>query len=165
MSRRSRSASGPTAPHLSCGGGARYDTPVGPIRLDIGYRIPGLQYPGGASFELEPALLLGHTDCDCVRYRRGILSAKARALRAHSGARSIGFLATFGGALVAGVALHANTAAFRRLAATIGNEAMGGLFDGKLVVRDVQSLSLGATSKVRIREAEVTDPEGHRVIW
>jgi outer membrane protein assembly factor BamA len=33
-------------PHLSCGPGVRYDTPVGPIRLDIGYRIPGLQYPG-----------------------------------------------------------------------------------------------------------------------
>lgn len=46
-------------PHLSCGGGARYDTPVGPIRLDIGYRIPGLQYPDGATFEQEPALLLG----------------------------------------------------------------------------------------------------------
>lgn len=29
--------------HLSAGGGLRYDTPVGPIRLDIGYRIPGLQ--------------------------------------------------------------------------------------------------------------------------
>jgi outer membrane protein assembly factor BamA len=28
--------------HLSCGAGARYDTPVGPIRLDVGYRIPGL---------------------------------------------------------------------------------------------------------------------------
>jgi outer membrane protein insertion porin family/translocation and assembly module TamA len=28
--------------HVSCGAGARYDTPVGPIRLDIGYRIPGL---------------------------------------------------------------------------------------------------------------------------
>jgi outer membrane protein insertion porin family/translocation and assembly module TamA len=33
--------------HLSCGAGARYDTPVGPIRLDIGYRIPGLQVIGG----------------------------------------------------------------------------------------------------------------------
>jgi outer membrane protein insertion porin family/translocation and assembly module TamA len=32
--------------HLSCGAGARYDTPVGPVRLDVGYRIPGLQYPG-----------------------------------------------------------------------------------------------------------------------
>jgi outer membrane protein insertion porin family/translocation and assembly module TamA len=27
--------------HLSCGGGLRYDTPIGPIRVDIGVRIPG----------------------------------------------------------------------------------------------------------------------------
>ncbi len=33
--------------HLSCGAGARYDTPVGPVRLDVGYRIPGLQVLGG----------------------------------------------------------------------------------------------------------------------
>jgi outer membrane protein insertion porin family/translocation and assembly module TamA len=36
----------PLRPHLSCGVGARYDTPVGPIRLDIGYRIEGLQVLG-----------------------------------------------------------------------------------------------------------------------
>ncbi len=30
-------------PHLSCGSGIRYATPVGPIRADIGYRVPGLQ--------------------------------------------------------------------------------------------------------------------------
>jgi len=29
--------------HLSCGGGARYDTPIGPIRFDVGYRIQRLQ--------------------------------------------------------------------------------------------------------------------------
>ncbi len=29
--------------HLSCGGGARYDTPVGPVRLDVGYRVQPLQ--------------------------------------------------------------------------------------------------------------------------
>ncbi len=29
--------------HLSCGGGARYDTPVGPVRLDVGYRVQSLQ--------------------------------------------------------------------------------------------------------------------------
>jgi outer membrane protein insertion porin family/translocation and assembly module TamA len=46
-------------PHLSCGAGARYDTPVGPIRLDIGYRIPGLQYPndGASHFEVPPPTL------------------------------------------------------------------------------------------------------------
>jgi outer membrane protein insertion porin family/translocation and assembly module TamA len=32
--------------HLSCGVGAAYDTPVGPIRLDIGYRVPPLQVIG-----------------------------------------------------------------------------------------------------------------------
>ncbi len=35
--------------HMSCGAGARYDTPVGPIRLDVGYRIPPLQVLGSAN--------------------------------------------------------------------------------------------------------------------
>jgi outer membrane protein insertion porin family/translocation and assembly module TamA len=35
-------------PHLSCGAGASYDTPVGPIRLDVGYRIEPLQVIGYA---------------------------------------------------------------------------------------------------------------------
>jgi len=33
-------------PHLSCGFGIRYDTPVGPLRLDVGYRIESLQVLG-----------------------------------------------------------------------------------------------------------------------
>lgn len=33
------------APHLSPGVGLRYMTPVGPIRLDVGYRVPGAQQP------------------------------------------------------------------------------------------------------------------------
>ncbi len=32
--------------HLSCGPGLRYGTPVGPVRLDIGYRLPSLQVLG-----------------------------------------------------------------------------------------------------------------------
>lgn len=32
--------------HMSCGVGGRYDTPVGPIRLDLAYRIPFLQVLG-----------------------------------------------------------------------------------------------------------------------
>ena len=49
--------------HLSCGIGVRYDTPVGPVRLDIGYRINGLQVPGKQSPEqqaengVQPTLL------------------------------------------------------------------------------------------------------------
>jgi outer membrane translocation and assembly module TamA len=33
-------------PHLSVGPGVRYESPVGPIRLDLGIRIPGLQALG-----------------------------------------------------------------------------------------------------------------------
>jgi hypothetical protein len=35
--------------HLSCGVGVRYETPVGPIRLDVGYRIQPAQVLGFAS--------------------------------------------------------------------------------------------------------------------
>lgn len=38
-------------PHLSVGFGFRYDTPVGPIRFDLGYRVPGLQAPKDAADE------------------------------------------------------------------------------------------------------------------
>ncbi|HEX4337544.1 MAG TPA: POTRA domain-containing protein [Polyangiaceae bacterium] len=41
-------------PHLSSGLGLRYDTPVGPIRLDVGYRLPGLQFIGGRGSDTEP---------------------------------------------------------------------------------------------------------------
>jgi outer membrane protein insertion porin family/translocation and assembly module TamA len=49
----------PERPHLSVGLGARYDTPVGPVRLDVGYRVPGAQFPVGATFERPPDELLG----------------------------------------------------------------------------------------------------------
>lgn len=49
--------------HLSCGAGARYDTPVGPIRLDLGYRIPGLNPNfneiGVQETEGDPGTILG----------------------------------------------------------------------------------------------------------
>ncbi|HYQ16220.1 MAG TPA: BamA/TamA family outer membrane protein, partial [Polyangiaceae bacterium] len=41
-------------PHLSSGFGLRYDTPVGPIRFDLGFRLPGLQAPKDAADEGTP---------------------------------------------------------------------------------------------------------------
>jgi outer membrane protein assembly factor BamA len=46
-------------PHLSVGLGLRYDTPVGPIRLDVGYRVPGAQAPESARDEGTPGELFG----------------------------------------------------------------------------------------------------------
>jgi len=40
-------------PHTSTGAGFRYATPIGPVRFDIGYRLPGLQRLGG---ELDPKI-------------------------------------------------------------------------------------------------------------
>jgi outer membrane protein insertion porin family/translocation and assembly module TamA len=36
-------------PHLSCGLGLRYATPIGPVRVDVGYRVPGAQVPKGVN--------------------------------------------------------------------------------------------------------------------
>lgn len=38
-------------PHLSAGPGLRYQTPFGPVRIDFGWRLPGLQRIGG---QLDP---------------------------------------------------------------------------------------------------------------
>lgn len=49
-------------PHLSTGTGFRYDTPVGPVRFDVGYAIPGAQRIGGEldpTTEGQPASILG----------------------------------------------------------------------------------------------------------
>ncbi|HEY6079731.1 MAG TPA: BamA/TamA family outer membrane protein, partial [Polyangiaceae bacterium] len=46
-------------PHLSAGFGLRYDTPVGPVRFDLGVRIPGLQAPKDAADEGVPGEIFG----------------------------------------------------------------------------------------------------------
>jgi outer membrane protein insertion porin family/translocation and assembly module TamA len=48
-------------PHLSCGLGLRYGTPIGPVRLDVGYRIPGAQLPAGTDprVDSDPRTIYG----------------------------------------------------------------------------------------------------------
>lgn len=46
-----------THPHFSVGFGLRYATPIGPVRFDLGYRIPGMQGTGPG--EVEPAEIFG----------------------------------------------------------------------------------------------------------
>ncbi len=80
------------------------------------------------------------------------------------GARGVVLVATFTGALALGVKLHAGTPVFRRITAAIANEAAADLFQGRLRIGEVESLSLGAKVTVHVREAELFDPTGRRVI-
>jgi outer membrane protein insertion porin family/translocation and assembly module TamA len=50
-------------PHISTGVGVRYETPVGPFRVDLGYRIPGLQVLGKR--DVATCIKLG-TACDTL---------------------------------------------------------------------------------------------------
>src|SRR5262249_26256938 len=43
-----------THPHISTGLGLRYETPVGPLRFDVGYRIPWLQVIGTQTVDACP---------------------------------------------------------------------------------------------------------------
>lgn len=45
-------------PHLSVGAGLRYETPIGPVRFDMGYRVPGMQ-AADTTGEVDPATIWG----------------------------------------------------------------------------------------------------------
>jgi len=70
------------------------------------------------------------------------------------------FVASAGAAVV----LHADLPSARRLAAAVTNRALADVFAGNVVLGDVEQLSLGSQSRVRVREVAVLTPEGERVL-
>lgn len=57
----------PFAPHLTTGLGLHYQTPVGPLRLDVGLRIPGAQVLGSSCPVYDPSkapIADGKNTCD-----------------------------------------------------------------------------------------------------
>ena len=79
-------------------------------------------------------------------------------------AESLAVGGIFAAAVAGGVVLHSNHAATRRVAARIGNQVLGSLFQGKIVVGTIDRLDLGATAHVHVAQAEILDPEGRRVL-
>ncbi|MBX3232857.1 MAG: translocation/assembly module TamB domain-containing protein [Labilithrix sp.] len=88
---------------------------------------------------------------------------RALAVLAH-GARGVALATLFSAAATGGIVLHANLAGGRRAAAEIGNRATASLFDGRVVIGEVERLAIGNKSSVRVRAAEVLDPDAKRVI-
>jgi translocation and assembly module TamB len=80
------------------------------------------------------------------------------------GAQIVGTTAVFVGAVVGSVMIHANRAVTRRMVRSVANDALSTVFQGRLVIGDVQELTLGPWGHVRVAQAEVFDPEGRRVI-
>ena len=60
--------------------------------------------------------------------------------------------------------LHSNHAPTRRVAARVGNQVLGSLFQGKIVVGNIDRLDLGLTSHLHVTQAEILDPQGQRVL-
>lgn len=79
-------------------------------------------------------------------------------------AQAAGLSAVFATAAVYGFVLHADLPATRRLVSSIANQALGSVFEGRLVISDVKQMSLGRLGQVRIGQVEIFDPEGQRVI-
>ncbi len=76
-------------------------------------------------------------------------------------AATLGLSTVFTGSAVVAVILHLDVAPFRRLARDVTNQALGTLFEGRVVVSEIDHLSLGEAS---IRSAVAMDPRGEEVI-
>lgn len=78
--------------------------------------------------------------------------------------QGLGLGAVFTSAVVAAVIAHADLPATRRLAASIANGALAGVFEGRLAIGRVEHLSVGRSARVRVADVRVFDPDGKQVI-
>lgn len=88
---------------------------------------------------------------------------RALAILAH-GVKSVALGGVFVGATALGVVVHADMKVMKKVVVSIANDAIASLFQGRLAIGELEQLSLGTTGRVRVSQAEITDPEGHRVI-
>ncbi len=79
-------------------------------------------------------------------------------------AESLALGSVFVAAAAGGLVLHSNHAPTRRVAARVGNQVLGSLFQGKIVVGNIDRLDLGLTSHLHVTQAEILDPQGQRVL-
>src|SRR5688500_9121719 len=93
--------------------------------------------------------------------------ARVRTVLGHGwrhGWRTIAVATTFVASAAVGVTLHGDLPPVRRLAARITNDLLSDLFEGKLVVEDIQSVTIAPRAQVKVGRVTILDPEGRTVI-
>ena len=149
--------------HLSCGAGARYDTPVGPVRLDIGARIPPLQVLGFKSetdaFNHDPTgglppTLFGLPIAIAFGIGEAFLMPRFRAGAVFN---AIGAGGLFAAALVGGVLVHLDLPTTRRLVRVSVNDALATTFEGRLTIDRIGGIGSTGVDGV---DAHVDDANG-----
>lgn len=93
--------------------------------------------------------------------------ARVRTVLGHAwrhGWRTVAVATTFVTSTVASVSLHGNLPPMRRVATRIANDVLGDVFEGKIVIEDVRSVTIASRAYVNVGRATIFDPQGRAVI-
>ncbi len=93
--------------------------------------------------------------------------ARTRAILRHGwrhGWRGVALVSTFVSSTFVGLSLHGDLPPVRRLAARIGNDVLADLFEGRIVIEEVESLTIAPRSRVRVARASIVDAQGRPLI-
>ena len=74
-------------------------------------------------------------------------------------AQSVALGGIFVAAAAGGLVLHADLPLTRRLVASFANQALADVFRGRIVIGNLNELSLGATGHVHVAQVEILDPD------